>query len=136
MAGLSPSTGLFGGSFLRSETASVATLQLNRLLPHDSIRADILLAAIDWLYGQVALPSADCFRSSIEGCVLYLEFYANALPCQIHLSSSLMEFSSSDSNSWDPGKPPAFEQATPVRQEVLRSPATSTTRNRILRWTA
>ncbi len=82
-AGLGPASAPFGGSFLRSETGNVVTLQLAGLPAHNSIRLDFLFAAIDSLDGQGSFPSGDFFRIGIDGGTVFRESFANAMASQI-----------------------------------------------------
>ncbi|MEK7299213.1 MAG: PEP-CTERM sorting domain-containing protein, partial [Candidatus Margulisiibacteriota bacterium] len=82
-AGLGPVGNQFGGSFLRSETGNVVTLQLNSLPAHTAINLSFLFAAIDSLDGTGAFPAGDFFDVSIDGVTFFNESFANALASQI-----------------------------------------------------
>jgi hypothetical protein len=82
-AGLGPAGDQFGGTFLRSPTGNVVTIQLTGLPPHNAIQLDFLFAAIDSLDGTGSFPSGDFFRIDIDGNTFFRESFANALPSQI-----------------------------------------------------
>jgi hypothetical protein len=82
-AGLGPTGNQFGGSFLRSATANVVTLQLNGLPAHTSMNVLFLFAAIDSLDGTGTFPSGDFFNVSIDGTSFFNESFANALESQV-----------------------------------------------------
>lgn len=82
-AGLGPAGAAFGGTFLRSETGNVVTIQLNGLPPHNAIQLDFLFAAIDSLDGTGTFPAGDFFAIRIDGNTWFRESFANASPSQI-----------------------------------------------------
>ncbi|MDO8706132.1 MAG: VPLPA-CTERM sorting domain-containing protein [Sulfuricaulis sp.] len=82
-AGFGPSGNQFGGSFLRSETANVVTLQLNSLPAHTAINLSFLFAAIDSLDGTGTFPQGDFFSVVVDGSTVLNESFANATPSQI-----------------------------------------------------
>lgn len=82
-AGLGPAGNQFGGTFLRSETANVVTLQLNGLPAHTSMNVLFLFAAIDSLDGTGTFPAGDFFDVSIDGVSFFHESFANADPSQV-----------------------------------------------------
>ncbi|MEO8302177.1 MAG: PEP-CTERM sorting domain-containing protein [Rhizomicrobium sp.] len=82
-AGLGPVGNQFGGSFLRSETGNVVTLNLTGLPTHDTVTLSFLFAAIDSLDGTGTFPSGDFFKIVFDGNTLFSESFANALPSQI-----------------------------------------------------
>lgn len=82
-AGLGPVAAPFGGNFLRSPTGNPVRVQLSNLPPHDTIRIDVLFAAIDSLDGTGTFPSGDFLAISIDGNVFFRESFANALPSQV-----------------------------------------------------
>lgn len=82
-AGLGPAGNQFGGTFLRSPTGSVVTIQLGGLPPHDGIALEFLFAAIDSLDGTGNFPSGDFFEIKIDGNTFFRESFANASPSQI-----------------------------------------------------
>lgn len=82
-AGHGPTGNQFGGTFLRSETGNVVTLQLNALPPHNAISLDFLFAAIDSLDGTGNFPGGDFLRVSVDGNPIFRESFANATASQI-----------------------------------------------------
>jgi hypothetical protein len=82
-AGLGPAGNQFGGTFLRSPTGNVVTLQLTGLPPHDGLSLRFLFAAIDSLDGTGAFPSGDFFAIDIDGNTFFRESFANATPSQV-----------------------------------------------------
>jgi hypothetical protein len=82
-AGLGPTGNQFGGSFLRSATANLVTLQLTGLPAHDSLSLQFLFAAIDSLDGTGTYPAGDFFRVRVDGTQIFRESFANALASQI-----------------------------------------------------
>jgi len=82
-AGLGPDGNKFGGSFLRSATGNVVTLNLNGLPAHDTISLAFLFAAIDSLDGTGTFPAGDFFKIVFDGTTLFSESFANATPSQI-----------------------------------------------------
>ena len=82
-AGLGPSGGSFGGSFLRSPTGNTVTLSLVGLPAHTSLSVSFLFAAIDSLDGTGVFPAGDFFRVTLDGAQIFRESFANALASQI-----------------------------------------------------
>ena len=81
-AGLGPGANTFGGTFLRSPTANVVSLQLTGLPAHTTVNVAFLLAAIDSLDGTGGFPSGDYFHLKLDGVTIFRESLANALPTQ------------------------------------------------------
>jgi len=77
-AGLGLSGNQFGGSFLRSATGNVVTLNLSNLPTHDTISLAFLFAAIDSLDGTGTFPAGDFFKIVFDGRTLFSESFANA----------------------------------------------------------
>lgn len=82
-AGLGPIGNSFGGTFLRSETGNVVTIQLSGLPPHNAIQLDFLFAAIDSLDGTGSFPAGDFLAIRIDGNTWFRESFANASAGQI-----------------------------------------------------
>jgi len=82
-SGLGPVGNQFGGTFLRSATANVVTLQLNGLPAHTTMNVLFLFAAIDSLDGTGTFPSGDFFNVSVDGTSFFNESFANALVSQV-----------------------------------------------------
>ena len=82
-SGLGPSGNVFGGSFLRSQTANVVTLQLTGLPAHDTVSLSLLFAAIDSLDGTGNFPQGDFFQVTLDNVMIFNESFANATPSQI-----------------------------------------------------
>jgi hypothetical protein len=82
-AGLGPAGNQFGGTFLRSATGNIVTLQLTDLPTHNAISLDFLFAAIDSLDGTGSFPSGDFFKVVVDGATIFNESFANALASQI-----------------------------------------------------
>ncbi|RYD66617.1 MAG: PEP-CTERM sorting domain-containing protein [Verrucomicrobiaceae bacterium] len=80
---LGPTGNSFGGSFLRSPTANVVTLQLTGLPAHTTVNIGFLLAAIDSLDGSGSYPSGEYFHIKLDGVTIFRESLANALQSQI-----------------------------------------------------
>ena len=82
-AGLGTAGNQFGGTFLRSATANLVTLNLSGLPAHDTITLEFLFAAIDSLDGTGTFPAGDFFKIVFDGATLFSESFANALSTQI-----------------------------------------------------
>ncbi|MFZ2973362.1 MAG: FxDxF family PEP-CTERM protein [Ferribacterium limneticum] len=81
-AGLGEPGNLFAGSFLRSMTGNVVTLELSNLPTHSAISVGFLFAAIDSLDGTGSFPSGDFFKVSLDGQQIFRESFANAMSSQ------------------------------------------------------
>ncbi|WP_052573578.1 hypothetical protein [Haloferula sp. BvORR071] len=81
-AGLGATGNTFGGTFLRSPTANVVSLQLSKLPAHTTVNIAFLLAAIDSLDGTGGFPSGDYFHLKLDGVTIFRESLANASPNQ------------------------------------------------------
>ena|GEM_PF-776929 len=81
-AGLGRDGYRFGGSFYRHRTATLVTLTLTDLPPHDELDLDFLFAAIDSLDGTGTFPAGDFFRVTLDGVEVFRESFANATPVQ------------------------------------------------------
>ena len=82
-AGLGPTGNQFAGSFLRSATGNVVTLQLTGLPAHTSLNVLFLFAAIDSLDGTGTFPAGDFFDVAVDGTVFFSHSFANALESQV-----------------------------------------------------
>ncbi len=83
-AGLGPSGNQFVGSFLRSMTGNVVTLNLTGLQAHSAIGVGFLFAAIDSLDGTGPnFPEGDYFKVTLDGQTIFRESFANATPGQV-----------------------------------------------------
>ena len=82
-SGLGPSGNAFGGSFLRSQTANVVTLQLTGLPTHSMVSLSLLFAAIDSLDGTGTFPQGDFFQITLDSVMIFNESFANATLSQI-----------------------------------------------------
>jgi hypothetical protein len=78
-AGLGPVGNQFGGTFLRSETGNIVTLQLSNMPAHNAINLAFLFAAIDSLDGSgTTYPQGDYFIVVLDGTTIFNESFANA----------------------------------------------------------
>lgn len=82
-SGLGQTGNQFGGTFLRSATTNVVTLQLTGLPAHTTVNVAFLLAAIDSLDGTGSYPSGDYFHIKLDGVTIFRESLANAVASQI-----------------------------------------------------